>query len=104
MASSKDSVNVEILFVDGVLDDHVKLVESRFMLFRIDNRIRVRRLVVEAMNEDCTLVMWLTEAVMCMHGVGLSYGKNLLVHSGSDVTGAVYRRVLEEHWISYGRA
>ena len=28
--------------------------ESRFMLFRIDNRIRVRRLVVEAMNEDCT--------------------------------------------------
>ena len=28
--------------------------ESRFMLFRIDNRIRVRRLVVEAMNENCT--------------------------------------------------
>ena len=28
--------------------------ESRFMLFRIDNRIRVRRLIVEAMNEDCT--------------------------------------------------
>ena len=28
--------------------------ESRFMLFRIDNRIRVRRLVGEAMNEDCT--------------------------------------------------
>ena len=28
--------------------------ESRFMLFRIDNRIRVRRLVWEAMNEDCT--------------------------------------------------
>ena len=28
--------------------------ESRFMLFRIDNRIRVRRLVGEVMNEDCT--------------------------------------------------
>ena len=28
--------------------------ENRFMLFRIDNRIRVRRLVGEAMNEDCT--------------------------------------------------
>ena len=28
--------------------------ESRFMLFRVDNRIRVRRLVGEAMNEDCT--------------------------------------------------
>ena len=136
MASSKDSVNVEILFVEGVQDDHVKLMyrlametrrfsvqrlsrawqpnvnfavsrqtvnrrlvarayrarrmvkvprltvraklvrrhwaqkhinrpldqwqhvilydELRFMLFRIDNRIRVRRLVLEAMNEDCT--------------------------------------------------
>ena len=40
--------------------------ESRFMLFRIDNRTRVRRLVVEAMNEDC---MWLTEAVLYMYGV-----------------------------------
>ena len=27
--------------------------ESRFMLFRIDNRIRARRLVGEAMDEDC---------------------------------------------------
>ena len=26
MASSKDYVNVEILFVEGVLDDHVKLM------------------------------------------------------------------------------
>ena len=26
MASSKDSVNVEILFVEGVLDDHVQLM------------------------------------------------------------------------------
>ena len=26
MASSKDSVNVKILFVEGVLDDHVKLM------------------------------------------------------------------------------
>ena len=34
----------------------------------------------------------------------LSYGKNLLVHSGSDVTGAVYRRVLEEHLVSHDRA
>ena len=43
--------------------------ESRFMLFWIDNRIRVRRLVGEAMNEDCNMVMWLTEAVMYMYGV-----------------------------------
>ena len=26
MASSKDSVNVDILFVEGILDDHVKLI------------------------------------------------------------------------------
>ena len=26
MSSSKDSVNVEILFVEGVIDDHVQLV------------------------------------------------------------------------------
>ena len=34
----------------------------------------------------------------------LSYGNNLLVRSGSDVTGAVYRRVLEEHLVPHGRA
>ena len=34
----------------------------------------------------------------------LSYGKNLLVRSGSDVTAAIYRRVLEEHLVSHGRA
>ena len=84
--------------------------ESPFMLFRIYNRIRVRRLVVEAMNEDCIyMVMWLTEAVLCMYVVVspqgyLSYGKNFLVRSGSDVTGAIYRRVLEEHFVPHGRA
>ena len=31
-------------------------------------------------------------------------GKTLLVHSGSDVTGAVYRRVMEEHLVPLGRA
>ena len=59
--------------------------EFRFMLFRIDNLIRVRRLVREAMNEDCM-------------------GKKLFVRSGSDVTGAVYRRVLEDHLVPHGRA
>ena len=35
----------------------------------------------------------------------LSYAKkNLLVRTGSDVTGAVYRRVLEEHLVSHDRA
>ena len=32
----------------------------------------------------------------------LSYGKNLLVRSGSDVTGAVYRE-LEDHLVPHGR-
>ena len=76
--------------------------ESPFMLFRIDNRIRVRRLVVEAMNEDCTHGN-VTNGGGSVHGWYFSYGKNLLVRSGS-VTGAVYRRVLEEHLVSHGRS
>ena len=79
--------------------------ESRFVLFRIDNRIRVRRLVGEGMNKDCT-------HGNVAHGCGSVYvcggishmGKTLLVLSGSDVTGAVYRRVLEEHLVPHGRA
>ena len=41
MASSKDSVNVEILFVEGVLDDHVKTndMDDR-VLYRIDRENR----------------------------------------------------------------
>ena len=79
--------------------------ESRFMIFRIDNRIRVRRLVVEAMNEDCTHGN-VAHGGGSIHVMGwhLSYGENLLVRSGSDVIGAVYRRVLEEHLVSHGRA
>ena len=34
----------------------------------------------------------------------LSYGKTLLVRSGSDVTAAAYHRVLEEPLVSHGRA
>ena len=78
--------------------------ESRFMLFRIDNRIRVRRLVVEAMTEDNThgnvahgggsVHVWGGISHMC---------KNLFVRSGSNVTGAVYRRVLEERLVPHDR-
>ena len=77
----------------------------RCMLFRIDNRIRVRRLVVEAMNEDCTHGN-VTHGGGYVHvWGGISHiGKNLLVRSGSDVTGAVYRRVLEDHLVPHGRA
>ena len=178
MASSKDSVNVEILFVEGVLDDHVKLItvmtaccitlpvktddscvqrlrrawqpnvnfavsrqtvnrrlvaraykarrmvkvprltvraklvrrhwahkhihrslgqwqnvifcdESRFMLFRIDNRIRVRRLVGEVMHEDCTLGNVAHGGGSVHVWGGISYmEKTLLVRFGSDVTGS----------------
>ena len=79
--------------------------ESRFMLFRIDNRIRVRRLVGEAMNKDCTHgnVAHGGGSVHDCMGWYLSYGKNLLVRSGSDVTGDVYRRVLEDHLVPHGR-
>ena len=54
------------------------LRRNRLMLFRIDNRIRVRRLVVEAMNEDCT------------HGNVAHGGDSVHVWGSiSDVTGAV---------------
>ena len=36
-----------------------------------------------------------------MYGVVSLIGKNLLVRSGSYVTAAVYRRVLEEHLVSH---
>ena len=57
------------------------------------------------MNKDCT-------HGNVAHGGGSVYvwggishmGKTLHVHSGSDVTGAVYRRVLEEHLVPHGRA
>ena len=38
-----------------------------------------------------------------MYGVIYPYGNNLLVRSGSYVTGAVYRRVLEDHLVPHGR-
>ena len=56
------------------------------------------------MNKDLHMVMWLTEAILYMYGVVSLIWENLLVRSGSDVTGAVYRRVLEEHLVPHGRA
>ena len=41
---------------------------------------------------------------MYMYGVVSLMWENLLVRSGSDVTGAVYRRVLDEHLVSHDRA
>ena len=52
MASSKDSVNVEILFVEGVLDDHVKTDDR-------DDRV-LYRLARENRRIQCT------EAETCM--------------------------------------
>ena len=73
------------------------------MLFRIDNRIRVRRLVGEAMNEDCI-------QSNVAHGGCSVHVWDGIYHMGKpsvldqNVTGAVYRRVLEEHLVSHGRA
>ena len=62
--------------------------ESRFMLFRIDNRIRVRRLVGEVMHEDCTHGHVAHGGGSVHVWGGISYmEKTLLVRSGSDVTG-----------------
>ena len=57
------------------------------------------------MNEDCTHgnVAHGGGSVHICGGIS-HMGKNLLVRSGSDATVAVYRRVLEEHLVSHGRA
>ena len=56
------------------------------------------------MNEDCTHGCGSRSRFYTCMGWYLSYGKTILVRSGSDVTGAVYRRVLEEHFVTHGRA
>ena len=79
--------------------------ESRFILFRIYNRIRVRRLVLEAMNEDFTHGNVANGGGSVHLWGGISHmWKTSFVRSGSDVTGAVYHRILEEHLIPNGRA
>ena len=48
--------------------------------------------------------MWLTEAVLYMYGVASLIWENPpCAVLGSDVTGAVYRRVLEDHLVPHGR-
>ena len=50
------------------------------------------------------MVMWLTEAVLYMYGVvSLIWEKPPCAFCGSDVTGAVYRRVLEDHLVPHDR-
>ena len=49
-------------------------------------------------------VMWLTEVVLYIYGVVSFIWENLLVRSGSDVTGAVNGSVLEKHLVIHGRA
>ena len=48
-------------------------------------------------------VMWLTEAVLYMYGMVFIIWENPSVLD-QNVTRAVYRRVLEEHLVSHGRA
>ena len=63
--------------------------ESIFMLFRIDNRIRVRRLVGEVMHDNCTHGNVAHGGGSVHVWGGISYmEKTLLVRSGSDVTGS----------------
>ena len=59
------------------------------MLFRIDNRIRVRRLVGEVVREDCAHGNVAHGGGSVHVWGGISYmEKTLLVLSGSDVTGS----------------
>ena len=62
--------------------------ESRFVLFRIDNQIRVRRLVDEAMNKDCT-------HGNVAHGGGSVYVWGGISHMGKNPPCAFWIRC---HW------
>ena len=50
------------------------------------------------------MVMWLTEAVLYMYGVVSLICEKPCVFWIRDVTGAVYRQVMEERLVPHGRA
>ena len=79
--------------------------ESRFMFFRIDNRIRVRRLVGEVMQEGCTHGNVAHGGGSVHLWGGISYmGKKTSVCVLDQMSlEAVYRRVMEEHLVPHGR-
>ena len=76
--------------------------ESRFMLFRIDNRIRVCRLVGEAMHEDCLQenVAYGGGSVHVWGGI-CHLGKATLRVLDRNVTGLFYRQILEEDLVPH---
>ena len=75
------------------------------MLFRIDNRIRVRRLVGEVMHEDCTHgnVAHGGGSVHVWGGISYMEKKPSLCVLDQMSLEAVYRRVMEEHLVPHGR-
>ena len=78
--------------------------ESRFMLFRIDNRIRVWRLVGEVMHEDCIHgnVARGNGSVHVWGRISHMEKTSLCVLDQMSLE-AVYRQVMEEHLVPHGR-
>ena len=79
--------------------------ESRFMLFRIDNRIRVRRLVGEAMNKDCTHgnVAHGGDSVHARGGIS-HMGKTSLCVLDQMLLEPFIAEFLEDHLVPHSRA
>ena len=79
--------------------------ESRFVLFRIDNRIRVRRLVGEAMNKDCAHdnVAHGGDSVHVWGGIS-HMGKTSLCVLDQMSLEPFIAELLEEHLVPHGRA
>ena len=74
--------------------------ESRFQLFRIDERARVRRLTGEAMLDDCVQpnVAYGGGSVHVWGGIH-SQGKTELHILHQNVTGHVYQNIMETHLV-----
>ena len=88
MASSKDSVNVEIWFVEGIIDDHVKLKTGMTACCialpgKTDDSVYrgwgvhgSQTWILQFPAKRWIGGWWLTEAVLYMYGVVSLYGKN----------------------------
>ena len=78
--------------------------ESRFLLTRADGRIRVRRRNGEALNEDCVQGQVAHGGGSVRVWGGVHYlGKTQLRILEQNVTGALYREILEQDLVSHMR-
>ena len=78
--------------------------ESRFLLHRVDSRVRMRRLLGEALQNDCVMFNQTSgEGSVRVWGVFHHCGASDLVVLGWNVTGMLYRDILDQNLIPFAR-